>query len=88
MHPELIKAEIRMRGTTPAAIADELGVSRAAVAQVIENKMKSPRIRACLARLLGKSEGELWPPVASATPGLRRKRAAGKAPRTPAGAAA
>lgn len=88
MHPELIKAEIRMRGTTPAAIADELGVSRAAVAQVIENKMKSPRIRACLARLLGKSEGELWPPVVSTTPGLRRKRAAGKAPRTPAGAAA
>ena len=88
MHPELIKAEIRMRGTTPAAIADELGVSRAAVAQVIENKMKSPRIRACLARLLGKSEGDLWPPVARTTPGLRRKRAAGKAPRTPAGAAA
>lgn len=87
MHPELIKAEIRMRGTTPAAVADELGVSRAAIAQVIESKMKSPRIRARLAQLLGKSEGELWPPVARATPGLRRKRPAGKGPKQ-AGAAA
>lgn len=73
MHPELIKAHIRMCGTTPAAIADELGVTRTAVAYVITNKMKSARIRAHIARLLGKPEAAIWPEGAKPHPGVRRR---------------
>lgn len=72
MHPEMIKAHIRMCGTTPAAIADELGVTRTAVASVIELKMKSARIRAHIAQLLGKPEAVIWPNGAKARPILRR----------------
>jgi len=72
MHPEMIKAHIRMCGTTPAAIADELGVTRTAVASVIELKMKSARIRAHIARLLGKPEAAIWPEGAKPRPVLRR----------------
>jgi len=73
MHPELIKAHIRMRDTTPAAIADELGVTRNAVAHAINGKSKSARIRAHIARLVGKSEADLWPAGGGASPGLRRR---------------
>lgn len=53
MHPELIKAQIRMKGTTPSAIADALGVSRAAVAQIINGQGKSARIRAAIVEATG-----------------------------------
>ena len=72
MHPELIKAHLRMRGTTPAAVADGLGVTRTAVAHVITGKAKSRRIRARLAQVIGKPEAELWPEGAKPGPGLRR----------------
>lgn len=73
MHPELIKAHLRMRDTTPAAVADELGVTRTAVASTITGKIKSQRIRAHLAKLIGKPESELWPEGAKPSPGLRRR---------------
>lgn len=73
MHPELIKAHLRMRDTTPAAVADELGVTRTAVASTITGKIKSQRIRAHLAKLIGKPESELWPEGAKPHPGLRRR---------------
>ena len=72
MHPELIKAHIRMRGTTPAAIADDLSVSRTAVAHTITGRIKSPRIRGYLCKLLGKGEVDLWPDHEEGHPGLRR----------------
>lgn len=78
MHPELIKAHIRMKGTTPSAIADELGVTRTAVAHVINNDSRSARIRAALVRVTGKSEAELWPAKA-VRPGLRRRPRPGAA---------
>ncbi|MBF9263374.1 helix-turn-helix domain-containing protein [Paracidovorax cattleyae] len=61
MHPEQIKAEIRMRETTPAAIADELGVSRSMVSHVINGVAKSARIAEHIAKLVGKSTSQLWP---------------------------
>lgn len=73
MHPELIKAHIRMCGTTPAAIADELGVTRTSVAHVIVRKNKSKRIRAHLVKLLGQPEAVLWPEPLTDAPGLRRR---------------
>jgi len=70
MHPELIKARIRMEGTTPAAIADALGISRPAVVSVINGRSKSPRIRAAIVKVTGLPEATLWPPKAPS--GLRR----------------
>ena len=73
MHHELIKAHIRICGTTPAAIADELGVTRTAVAHAINGKSKSARIRAHIAMLIDKPQATLWPPEAKAAPGVRRR---------------
>ena len=72
MHPEQIKAEIRMRQTTPAAIADELRVSRTAVGQVINGKATSARIAKHIAGLLGMPVTVLWPQKRKSGTGLRR----------------
>ena len=85
MHPEEIKAAIRMKGTTPAAIGDELGVSRSMVSHVINGNAKSERIAKHISALIGKPVTVIWPPtnkpVLRRTKGLRRTSA-------PAGAAA
>lgn len=73
MHPELIKAHIRMKGTTPTAVADDLQVTSTAVTNVITGKSKSARIRAHIANLIGKKEGDIWPEGAKPYPGLRRR---------------
>jgi len=70
MHHELIKAQIRMKGTTPAAIADALGVSRTSVVHVINGRCSSARIRAAIVKVTGLPEATLWPPKAPS--GLRR----------------
>ncbi|MCW5223501.1 transcriptional regulator [Verminephrobacter aporrectodeae subsp. tuberculatae] len=72
MHPEQIKAAIRMQGTTPAAIADSLGVSRSMVSHVISGAAKSARIADHIARLVGKPVTVLWPPKPQTNTGLRR----------------
>lgn len=74
MHPELIKAEIRMRGTTAAAIADDMGLTRTAVTAVIANRSKSQAIRERIAALLGKQVNTLWPIKPSS--GVRRNKKA------------
>jgi lambda repressor-like predicted transcriptional regulator len=61
MHPEQIKAEIRMRGTTPAQIADELAVSKSAVSMIIAGKGKSDRIATHISKLIGVPVASLWP---------------------------
>ena len=61
MHPEQIKAEMRMRGITPAALADELGVANSSVSQVISGRAESARIKARIAEVIGKPVGVLWP---------------------------
>lgn len=71
MHPEEIKAAIRMRGFTAASIADELEVTRSAVSAVI-NGAASLRIRTRIAEVLGKSVESLWP--AKKASGLRRQK--------------
>ena len=38
MHPEQIKAAMRMKGVTPTALADEMGVSNATMSQVISGR--------------------------------------------------
>ena len=61
MHPEQIKAEIRMKGTTPAAIADGLSLSRMTVSNVIHARITSRRVASKIAHLIGKPITELWP---------------------------
>ncbi|WP_422847614.1 helix-turn-helix domain-containing protein [Acidovorax sp. M14] len=61
MHPEQIKAEIRMQGTTPAAIADGLGLSRMTVSNVIHGRTKSARVASEISRVLKKPLATLWP---------------------------
>lgn len=71
MHPEQLKADIRMAGTTPAIIADELGVSRATVSQVIHGRSVSARVQGYISEIIGKPVEAIWQPK----PQLRRKQA-------------
>ena len=41
MHPELIKASIRMKGTTPTALAAKLKVAPTTVFEVISGRTRS-----------------------------------------------
>lgn len=61
MHPEQIKALIRMSGTTPAAIADALDVSAPTVSRVIHGLSVSARVMGHIAEQVGKPVEVLWP---------------------------
>lgn len=73
MHPEEIKAGLRMKGVTPTALAEELKVSTPTMSQVISGRSVSARIRQRIAEILGKSVDEVWPPAKK--PPLRRTKA-------------
>jgi len=73
MHPEQIKALLRTKGITPTALADELGIARSTMSQVISGKAMSARIRASIAEFIGVPVEVLWPPPKS-QPVLRRSR--------------
>ena len=74
MHPEQIKAAMRMKGVTPTALADEMRVSNATMSQVISGRSVSARMRNRIAEITGYSIETLWP-VSSVRPVLRRTRA-------------
>jgi|GEM_PF-1453840 len=61
MHPEHIKAAMRIAGITPAMLADELEVSRSTVSQVMNGRSTSARIQARIAEITGLSVNTLWP---------------------------
>lgn len=71
MHPEQIKAAMRMAGTTPAMLCDELGVAASSVSQTISGHIKSQRIQGRIAQIIGKPVTEIWPNQVT----LRRSRA-------------
>lgn len=73
MHPEEIKAAMRMKGVTPTALADQLGVANSTVSQVISGRSVSARIRSKIAEITGYSVEAMWP-VANDRPSLRRSR--------------
>lgn len=73
MHPEQIKAAMRMKGVTPTALADELGVANSSVSQVISGRAESARIKARISKIVGIPVATLWPP--SNRPKLRRTKA-------------
>ena len=64
MNPELIKAEIRMKGITPAALARSLGVSGACVSHVIYSRGVSARVEERIAQITGIPKEVLWPRLA------------------------
>jgi lambda repressor-like predicted transcriptional regulator len=72
MHPEEIKAAMRMKGTTPAALADELRLSKSTVSQIINGAGTSRRVQDAIAQLIGRPVDEIWAPKAQS--GLRRVR--------------
>lgn len=74
MHPEQIKAELRMKGISPTALADEMGVANSSMSQVISGRAVSARIRQRISEITGIAIDVLWPP-ANERPTLRRTRA-------------
>lgn len=80
MHPEEIKAALRMRGVTPAALADELEVAPSTMSQVISGRSTSARVMGRIAAIIGEPVTTIWPPK----PTLSRR---GKLPGKPIGKA-
>jgi lambda repressor-like predicted transcriptional regulator len=62
VHPEEIKAALRMRGVTPAALADELEVAPSTMSQVISGRSTSARVMERIAAIIGKPVTTIWPP--------------------------
>lgn len=61
MHPEEIKAALRMAGTTPAMLATELEVSNNTISVVIHGRGQSARVKARIAKVIGKPVSTIWP---------------------------
>ena len=61
MHFELIKALIRMAGSSPSSVAAELGVSPMTISHVIRGTGTSARVARRIAEVTGKTADELWP---------------------------
>ena len=61
MHPEEIKAHLRMNCYTQAALADHLGINSAVVSQVIHGVRKSNRIQKAISDIIGKQVKDIWP---------------------------
>lgn len=61
MHPEQIKAQMRMKGTSPSALADKMKKSRMAVSNVIHSRIKSRAIAQRIANIVGQPVTVLWP---------------------------
>lgn len=70
MHPEQIKAALRMSGWTQTMLADDLEVSRSAIAQTIIGSSRSARIQERISEIIGKSVTTIWPGQVT----LRRSR--------------
>lgn len=72
MHPEEIKAALRMKGVTPTVLAEKLGVANSTMSQVISGRSMSTRLQMHIAEIIGKSPLDIWPP--SNKPVLRRMK--------------
>lgn len=68
MHPEEIKAALRMQGVTLAALADEAGVSRSMVSHVVNGYAKSAHLMERISQVIGKPVDVIW----KSKPALRR----------------
>ena len=76
MHPEQIKAMLRMKGITLTALADELRLSRSMVSQVVCGYSRSQRVQERIAQIIGRPARAIW---TTPRPVLRRTRNAEQA---------
>ena len=60
MHPEEIKAALRIKGVTLTALALELGLSRSMVTHVIYANARSRRVEERIAKVIGKPDSAIW----------------------------
>lgn len=60
MHPEEIKAALRIKGMTLTAIAAKLGLSRSMVTQVIYGYARSQKVEVLIAQILDKPVNAIW----------------------------
>lgn len=61
MHPEQIKAEIRMAGLTATEVARQLNLSRMTVSQVIRGTGRSARVEQRISEIIEKPVDVIWP---------------------------
>lgn len=61
MHPEHIKAEIRIHGSSPAKIARDAGISDMAVSYVIHGHRKSANVASRICEITGLDPDVVWP---------------------------
>ena len=61
MHPEQIKAAIRMKGTTPARLAEEMGLASSTLSMVINGRGTSARVQKRIAEVTGLAISTMWP---------------------------
>lgn len=61
MHPEEIKAALRIKGFTQAILADELEVAASSVSQAITGHIRSERIQERISEIIGKPVNTIWP---------------------------
>lgn len=74
MHPEEIKAALRMKGVTLAALGAEVGVSRSMVTHVIHGYARSAHVMKRISQVIEKPVDAIW----AAKPALRRAKPAAK----------
>lgn len=77
MTPRAIRAELILRGVLQQDIAARLHVNHSAVANTIAGRIKSERIRAAVARAIGRSVDEVWPDAAPTVTQDSKPRRAG-----------
>lgn len=61
MHPELIKARLRINGSSLVAVARETGVSAMNVSHVIRGRHRSLRIARRICEVTGLAPEHAWP---------------------------
>lgn len=61
MHPELINATLRMKGSSQAVVARSLNVRRNCVHYVIHGRFRSLRIARRICELTGLDPATTWP---------------------------
>jgi Ner family transcriptional regulator len=61
MNHERIKYQLKLKGSSLAAIALELKISRSVVSRVSAGKTKSARVQEAIANKLGCSAAKIWP---------------------------
>lgn len=60
MHPEEIKAALRIKGVTQAMLADELEVAPSSIHQTITGRIQSERIQKRISKIIGKPIAQIW----------------------------